>query len=80
MKCLELNKECIKVLGVHISCNKKLQDDKIFLAHGIIFAGKKDSNFQITHYFQNSILVTNINSTFCSLGTKTNTENLPMGK
>ena len=30
MKCLELNKECIKVLGVHISCNKKLQDDKIF--------------------------------------------------
>ena len=30
MKSLELNKECIKVLGVHISCNKKLQDDKIF--------------------------------------------------
>ena len=36
MKCLDLNvlrciKECIKVLGLHISHNKKLQDDKIFV-------------------------------------------------
>ena len=30
MKCLDLTKECIKVLGVHISYNRKLQDDKNF--------------------------------------------------
>ena len=30
MKCLDLTKECIKVLGVHISDNRKLQDDKNF--------------------------------------------------
>ena len=28
MKCLDLTKECIKILGVHISYNRKLQDDK----------------------------------------------------
>ena len=31
LKCLDLTKECIKVLGVHISYNRKLQDDKNFL-------------------------------------------------
>ena len=31
MKCLDLTNECIKVLGVHISYNRKLQDDKIFV-------------------------------------------------
>ena len=30
MKCLDLTKECIKVLGVHILYNKKLQDNKNF--------------------------------------------------
>ena len=30
MKCLDLTKECIKILGVHISYNRKLQDDKKF--------------------------------------------------
>ena len=30
MKCLDLTKECIKVLGVHISYNRKLQGDKNF--------------------------------------------------
>ena len=30
MKCLDLTKECIKILGVHISYNRKFQDDKIF--------------------------------------------------
>ena len=30
MKCLDLTKECIKVLGVHISYNRKRQDDKNF--------------------------------------------------
>ena len=30
MKCLDLTKECIKVLVVHILYNKKLQDNKIF--------------------------------------------------
>ena len=30
MKCLDLIKECIKILGVHISYNRKLQDDKNF--------------------------------------------------
>ena len=39
------------------------------------------NNFQITRYFQNSILsITNINFNFFSLGIETNTENLPMGK
>ena len=30
MKCLDLTKECIKVLGVHISYDRKPQDDKNF--------------------------------------------------
>ena len=30
MKCLDLTKECIKILGVHISYNRKLQDNKNF--------------------------------------------------
>ena len=30
MKCLDLTKECIKILGVHVSYNRKLQDDKNF--------------------------------------------------
>ena len=30
MKCLDLTKECIKALGVHISYNRKLQEDKTF--------------------------------------------------
>ena len=30
MKCLALTKECIKVLGAHISYNRKLQDYKNF--------------------------------------------------
>ena len=29
-KCLDLTKEFIKVLGVHMSYNRKLQDDKTF--------------------------------------------------
>ena len=74
MKCLDLTKECIKVLGVHISYNRKLQDDKNFcdtvknicyktLAHEAFVTGGKDNNFQITGYFQNSALsITNINS------------------
>ena len=34
MKCLDLTKECIKVLAVHISYNRKLQDDKKFCDTG----------------------------------------------
>ena len=30
MKCLDLTKEYVKVLGVHMSSNRKLQGDKIF--------------------------------------------------
>ena len=30
MKCLDLTKECIKVLGVHILYNRTLQDHKSF--------------------------------------------------
>ena len=30
MKCLDLTKECIKILGGHISYNRKLQDNKNF--------------------------------------------------
>ena len=30
MKCLDLTIECIKILGVHISCNRNLKDDKNF--------------------------------------------------
>ena len=30
MKCIDLTKECLKVLGMHISYNRKLQDDKHF--------------------------------------------------
>ena len=51
------------------------------LAHETVVSGSKDNNFQITHYFQNSMLsITNINSKFCSWETYTNTENLPMEK
>ena len=50
------------------------------MAHDTILIGKKDNYFQITHYFQNSILsITNFTSKFWSWGTKTNTENLLWG-
>ena len=75
MKCLDLTKEYIKILGVDISYNRKVQDNKNFcdtvknisnvikLAHETFVTGRKDNNFQITCYLQNSLLsITNINS------------------
>ena len=80
MKCLDLTKECIKVLGVHISYDRKPQDDKNFcdtvknisnviklwhMRH--LSLEEKITNFQITRYFQNSVLsITNISSKFFS--------------
>ena len=51
------------------------------LAHETFVTERKDNNFHIICYFHNSILeITNINSEFCSWGTKINTKNLLMGK
>ena len=33
MKCVNLNKETVKILGIHFSYNKKLEQDKKFSEH-----------------------------------------------
>ena len=33
MRCVNLNKETMKILGVHFSCNKNLEQDKNFCEH-----------------------------------------------
>ena len=33
MKCFNLNNETVKILGVHFSYNKNLEQDKIFSEH-----------------------------------------------
>ena len=33
MKCINLNEETVKILGIHFSYNKKLEEDKNFNNH-----------------------------------------------
>ena len=33
MECVDLTKYCLKILGVHFSCNKILQNEKNFITH-----------------------------------------------
>ena len=50
------------------------------MAHKTFGTGRKDRNFQITRYFQNSVLrITNNNSKFFSRTTKTNAKNFLWG-
>ena len=90
MKYLDLTKECIKVLGVHISYKKKLKDRKYFCdmvknIYNLIQLRRmrhlslegKITIFKSLALSQISNLAL-LNSKFLSWETKTDTENLPM--